>query len=335
MGEYPKTPALFGYAQILQLSLWYIAPTTVIIFIINLITFGGTMTSNQILIKQYFKAWEEANEDDIASTIHENIYYNECYGPIYNGKNAVLKWFREWNKVGKVYKWTILHINEQGNTAFVQWRFICKYSDNIDGFDGVSKIRCEDNKIISVEEFSSKPIHHYPNNNNVIRPYDSSWVTQFQILKVILSEGTSNLIDSIEHVGSTSIPEMWAKPIIDIDIILKPQVTIDDISKALSKLGYIHVGDQGIKGREVFKLSEAFYKIQEEIKHHLYVCSRESKELKRHIKFRDTLRAEKNLRDQYNAIKKEILDKVGWDNRPDYVIMKEEHYRSFFDDILK
>lgn len=57
----------------------------------------------------------------------------------------------------------------------------------------------------------------------------------------------------IEHVGSTSIPGMDAKPIIDIDIEIETEADFDKLKAELERIGYIHCGDQGIQGRETFK----------------------------------------------------------------------------------
>ncbi len=58
---------------------------------------------------------------------------------------------------------------------------------------------------------------------------------------------------TIEHVGSTSVPNLDAKPIIDIDIVFTESKTLPMIKAALEAIGYYHNGNQGIEDREVFK----------------------------------------------------------------------------------
>ena len=163
----------------------------------------------------------------------------------------------------------------------------------------------------------------------VVEKYNPKWAEQFQTLKKFLEKNTTEYI-SIEHVGSTSIPGMNAKPIIDIDIVVEDTLQFLKLKDELEKIGYVHEGDRGISGREAFDQE----KVPVSIDHHLYVCVKDNAELKRHIKFRDKLRVTPDLVDEYNKIKEEILAKVGADNRAGYVQMKEEEYKWFFEKVL-
>ena len=163
----------------------------------------------------------------------------------------------------------------------------------------------------------------------VVEKYNPKWAEQFQTLKEFLEKNTTEYI-SIEHVGSTSIPGMNAKPIIDIDIVVEDTLQFLKLKDELEKIGYVHEGDRGISGREAFDQE----KVPVSIDRHLYVCVKDNAELKRHIKFRDKLRVTPNLVDEYNKIKEEILAKVGADNRAGYVQMKEEEYKWFFEKVL-
>ena len=73
----------------------------------------------------------------------------------------------------------------------------------------------------------------------------------------------------------------------------------EDVKLRLKNLGYYHEGDLGIKNREAFGYVEK----HEFMTHHLYVCPRDSEELKRHIAFRDYLRTHKEDREKYSVIK--------------------------------
>lgn len=73
----------------------------------------------------------------------------------------------------------------------------------------------------------------------------------------------------------------------------------------LKSIDYISEGDLGIHGREAFR----YYNKEHLMKHHLYVCNKDNKELHRHIKFRDYLKAHKLERDRYGSIKKEMTEK--------------------------
>ena len=123
----------------------------------------------------------------------------------------------------------------------------------------------------------------------VIEEYNEDWKNQYEQIKNILENSLSKTI-KIEHVGSTSIPGMWAKPIIDIDIVIENIYDCEKTKKELEEIGYLHKGDQGIKGREVFKRNNIIKnEILDKINHHLYVCTKDNEELRRHILFRDYL----------------------------------------------
>lgn len=104
--------------------------------------------------------------------------------------------------------------------------------------------------------------------NVVVMPYDPKWKTDFENIKREIDSSLGNLAICIEHVGSTSVEGLSAKPIIDIDVVISDCSVLEDVVKNLEAIGYVHVGDLGIKDREVFKYSNKSH-LQ---KHHLYVC---------------------------------------------------------------
>ena len=169
----------------------------------------------------------------------------------------------------------------------------------------------------------------------VIVKYNKDWPEDFlkiknELLKVL------TMPCQVQHVGSTSIPGMKAKPIIDIDVGLENWGNFEKVKKALAEIGYEHEGDKGITGREAFcRDGKVHNEILDSIDHHLYVCSVDNEEYKRHILFRDYLRRHAEARDRYNQIKEEILAKVGPENRAGYVQMKEDEYRDFFEEIIE
>ncbi len=168
----------------------------------------------------------------------------------------------------------------------------------------------------------------------VIVNYDEKWPDDFLKIKEELQKVISTPCE-VEHVGSTSIPGMKAKPIIDIDVGLDNWADFETVKKALAEIGYEHEGDRGIKGREAFcRNGKVHNEILDSVAHHLYVCSVDNEEFRRHILFRDYLRKHTEARDRYNQIKEEILSKVGTENRAGYVQMKEEEYRDFFEEII-
>jgi GrpB-like predicted nucleotidyltransferase (UPF0157 family) len=169
----------------------------------------------------------------------------------------------------------------------------------------------------------------------IVVEYDEKWPECFnsiknELLKVI------KVPCEVQHVGSTSVYGMIAKPVIDIDVALDNWKDFCCVKNELSKIGYAHEGDLGIKGREAFSRNGTFFnEILDSIEHHLYVCSASNDEYKRHVLFRNYLRKHDEARDEYNRIKLEILNKVGAENRAAYVQMKQDEYSNFFEEIIK
>ena len=112
--------------------------------------------------------------------------------------------------------------------------------------------------------------------------YDSKWVNDFNQIKGEIEEALKDLVLVVEHVGSTSVPLLAAKPIIDLDVVID-QNDLKEVIYLLEKHGYIYEGDLGLKDREAFR-----YEGKEHLRiHHLYVCPQDSKELKRRYKKRE------------------------------------------------
>ena len=118
-------------------------------------------------------------------------------------------------------------------------------------------------------------------------------------IKKELERATGDLIIGIEHVGSTSVEGLSAKPCIDIDVVIKDYSVFATVVQKLETIGYIHEGDLGIKDREAFKYSNKPH-LQ---KHHLYVCPQYSEELHRHVTFRDYLKNNREAVKKYSLVK--------------------------------
>ena len=159
-----------------------------------------------------------------------------------------------------------------------------------------------------------------------VLPYDSAWETDFLKIKKEIEAAVGDTVVGIEHVGSTSVHGMSAKPCIDIDVIIEDYSLFDEVVRRLNAIGYIHEGDLGIKDREAFKYSDKPHLA----KHHLYVCPRYSEELRRHINFRDFLRTHPEAVEKYSRVKEEAA-KLYPDDIDKYIEYKspviEELYR--------
>lgn len=133
----------------------------------------------------------------------------------------------------------------------------------------------------------------------MVLPYDDAWESAFEEIKTEIENAVSDLIVGIQHVGSTSVKGLSAKPCIDVDVIIKDYSVFDEIVSKLASIGYIHEGDLGIKDREAFKYTDKPHLMT----HHLYVCPQYSEELHRHITFRNFLRSNAEAVRKYSLVK--------------------------------
>jgi len=161
-------------------------------------------------------------------------------------------------------------------------------------------------------------------NVMLLEEYKNAWAKDFAIIKKVIEQSLIPASISIEHIGSTSVPDLSAKPIIDIDIVYETEKNFADIKSGLEQLGYYHNGNQGITDREVFKrrIDSNKHETLDFIPHHLYVCSTNSEELQKHILFRDYLIANEEARFQYQQIKVELAAEANQD-RKKYAALKE------------
>lgn len=164
----------------------------------------------------------------------------------------------------------------------------------------------------------------------LIQAYQAQWVEQFQQISTILTQAIPIPV-MIEHIGSTAVPGLAAKPIIDIDIVYMQVEDLKHIHQGLYLLNYDHHGDQGIPGREVFKRRPGSdHPVLDQIAHHLYVCAVHSAELKKHLKFRDYLREQSDAKDAYAALKYALAEESGQDRKA-YARLKEIKGQRFFE----
>ena len=148
----------------------------------------------------------------------------------------------------------------------------------------------------------------------LVEKYNPEWPNWFEEIKTYLGEKVSKACLRIEHVGSTAIPGMTAKPIIDLTIVIKSE-RFSEIKSLLEERGYYHEGDKGIKDRETFDLVDE--KIKKSLpKHHLYVCPEHSEALKRHIAFRDYLKENKPDARRLSRLNRALAEKYNNDKYP-------------------
>ena len=75
----------------------------------------------------------------------------------------------------------------------------------------------------------------------VVLPYDPKWKSDFENIRREIESAIGDLIVGIEHVGSTSVEGLSAKPCIDIDVVIKDYSVFDEVIEKLGAIGYIYV----------------------------------------------------------------------------------------------
>jgi GrpB-like predicted nucleotidyltransferase (UPF0157 family) len=138
----------------------------------------------------------------------------------------------------------------------------------------------------------SKPI--------IIVDYDPTWPALFAALRAPVAAALGDIAIAIEHVGSTAVPGLAAKPVIDLDVVIRAEADLPAAIERLASLGYGYEGDKGIPGRAAFTWPPQLPR------HHLYVCARDSLAYRRHLLFRDYLRAHSDVCTAYAALKRDL-----------------------------
>jgi GrpB-like predicted nucleotidyltransferase (UPF0157 family) len=137
--------------------------------------------------------------------------------------------------------------------------------------------------------------------------YDPHWPETFEVLRLRIWAALSDIALSVEHVGSTSVPGLAAKPIIDISIVVPERSDVQTGISRLATLGYVHRGDLGIEGREAFANPDGLPL------HNLYLCPRDSVALANHLAIRNYLRTHPEAVRQYAELKKQLAERFPQD----------------------
>jgi GrpB-like predicted nucleotidyltransferase (UPF0157 family) len=143
--------------------------------------------------------------------------------------------------------------------------------------------------------------------STVVVDYDDRWPTHFEIIRDVVWPAVAAQAMSIEHVGSTAVPGLAAKPVIDVDVVVEDERLVAPVIRSLEGLGYEHQGDLGIRGREAFSI------LPDVPEHHLYVVVFDSRAHRDHVDFRDYLRGNAAAVEAYAAEKRRLAHLLGSD----------------------
>lgn len=138
--------------------------------------------------------------------------------------------------------------------------------------------------------------------------YDPEWPLKYNKERDHIIEILKDNCLSIYHIGSTSVPGLAAKPIIDIMVVVRSLAQADLAAEKFSDLGYEYLGEFGIAGRRYLR------KGGDERTHQLHIFQADDwKNIQRHLAFRDYMRIHKKERDAYATLKKDLAQKFPYD----------------------
>lgn len=154
----------------------------------------------------------------------------------------------------------------------------------------------------------------------VLREYRAAWPGLFEHERAAIAAALGSGALAIEHVGSTSVAGLAAKPIIDIAIGVESFEASIVLAAPLEALGYAHRGEFGIPRRRYFTKGEPRT-------HHIHMLEIASDEWRCHLHFREFLRAHPSVAAEYGSLKRELAERHASD-REGYTEAKSEFIRS-------
>jgi len=136
----------------------------------------------------------------------------------------------------------------------------------------------------------------------IIEKYNPQWEQEFLKAQKFYQSLLNNIDCEIVHVGSTAIKGLWAKPILDIDIIANNTIDMSLMIDLLKSVGYQHLGDLNVKGREAFSYDLNNPQINW-MNHHLYLCLKGNENLRNHLLLKKHLTNNQEACKRYSQLK--------------------------------
>ena len=140
-----------------------------------------------------------------------------------------------------------------------------------------------------------------------VRPWAEDYQVLFGEEAMLLREVLGEEAMGIFHIGSTSVPGLKSKPIIDILIAVRDISRVDGFKREMEEVGYAALGENGIPGRRYFQ------KGVDDHSHHVHMFESGNPEIERHIAFRDYLRAHPQVAEKYGTLKAGLAEKHPYD----------------------
>ncbi|WOO41310.1 GrpB family protein [Rubellicoccus peritrichatus] len=137
----------------------------------------------------------------------------------------------------------------------------------------------------------------------LVVPHKAEWRDDFKRESALIGRALDGLTDAIHHIGSTSIPGIYAKPIIDIMVEVSHIAEVDSRNPAMEELGYECMGEFGIEGRRFFRKDN-----KKGIRtHHVHIFETKSSHVIRHLAFRNYLIEHSDVALEYSSMKQKLV----------------------------
>ncbi|HEX7956021.1 MAG TPA: GrpB family protein [Pyrinomonadaceae bacterium] len=135
-------------------------------------------------------------------------------------------------------------------------------------------------------------------------PHDPRWRDAFEAEAKRVAAALGENVVAVHHIGSTAIPGIYAKPIVDMLVEVGDIAEVDGRSSAMESLGYEVMGEYGIPGRRYFRKDD-----REGIRtHHIHAFEAGSAEASRHLAFRDYMTAHPADAQKYSELKRRLAE---------------------------
>jgi GrpB-like predicted nucleotidyltransferase (UPF0157 family) len=153
-------------------------------------------------------------------------------------------------------------------------------------------------------------------------PHDPAWRHEFQHESERIAAALGSNVVAVHHIGSTAIPPIHAKPIIDLLLVVQDITALDEKLPIMEAMGYVALGEFGIPGRRYFRRDNAVG----DRTHQVHAFQNGSPQIQRHLAFRDYMLAHPDVAQNYSDLKRELAAKYPNDSEA-YMDGKDEFIR--------
>ena len=161
----------------------------------------------------------------------------------------------------------------------------------------------------------------------ILSQYTTEWVKLFQKEKKLITDKLGDKIVTVEHIGSTAVPGLGAKPIVDILLGVRKISDADEFIPKMEEIGYEYRNNfENVMPYRRYFTKPGYY--------HVHTVEVTSEFWRRHLLFRDYMRGHDDVRDAYFKTKKELAEK-DWDDVNDYAYAKTDFVKGKEKDALR